>query len=81
MGLVCLRSVKNNCLHVNENMSFLRLNVSLKIAFSSGISTESGHLNEIKGIYKICMKMYFKKHLFGCNYNKSVEDVFQITFF
>lgn len=63
--------------------SFLRLNVSLKIAFSSGISTESGHLNEMKGIYKICMKMYFKKHLYWyvVNYNKSVEDVFQITFF
>lgn len=53
------------------------------MAFSSGISTESGHLNEIKGIYKICMKMYFKKHLYWdvVNYNKSVEDVFQITFF
>lgn len=62
--------------------SFLRLNVSLKIAFSSGISTESGHLNEIKGVYKICMKMYFKKHLYWdvVNYNKSV-DVFQVTFF
>lgn len=63
--------------------SFLRLNVSLKIAFFSEISTESGHLNEIKGMYKICMKMYFKKHLYCdvVNYNKSVEDVFQINLF
>lgn len=80
MGFVCIRSVKNNCLNVNENELFTVKRVPKNS--SSAISTESGHLNEIKGICKICMKMYFKKHLhWDVNYNKSVEDVFQITFF